>query len=161
MQDMDARIDVRATGTFHRLHLSSVAAVMTLLSGLFLLRVIGQVLVTYAGVGWLPEEGHWQSGLLPYPALLASQIVILAVMAAIARDAWRGSGWLIASRPRAGRFVRIASVVYFAAMVVRYVVTMALHPDWFPFEHSIPTFFHWILATYLFLYSGFLAREHE
>jgi hypothetical protein len=132
---------------------------MAVLSGLFLIRVIGQVLVTYAGVSWLPERAHWQSGLLPYPVLLASQIVILAVMARISRDAWRGRGWFVVPRPAVGRFVRIASVVYFAAMVVRYAVTMALHPDWFPFEHSIPTVFHCILATYLFLYSGFLGGE--
>lgn len=138
-----------------------VPIVMTLLSGLFFLRVIGQLLVTVAGVSWLPEKAHWQSGLLPYPVLVASQVAILVLMAGIARDAWRGWGWFVASRPRFGRIVRIASVVYFAAMVVRYVVTMALHPDWFPFEHSIPTFFHCVLATYLYLYSGVLARERD
>jgi len=158
---MKAEIEVPTGGPIQGLHLSSVAAMMILLSGLFLLRVIGQVLVTYAGVDWLPEEGHWQSGLLPYPALLASQIVILAVMAAIARDAWRGWGWFVASRPKVGRYLRIASVVYFTAMIVRYIVTMALHPDWFPFEHSIPTFFHCILAIYLYLYSGLLANDHD
>lgn len=134
-------------------------AVMTVLVGLFLLRVIGQVLVTYAGVAWLPGRGHWQSGLLPYPALLVFQIVILAVMFGIARDAWRGHGWFVAARPGVGRFVRAASVVYFAAMLVRYVTTMALHPEWFPFEHSIPTFFHCVLATFLFLYGGLLSGE--
>ncbi len=135
----------------------AIFAVMTALSGLFLLRVIGQVLVTYGGVSWLPEKAHWQSGLLPYPVLLASQVVILTVMAGIARDTWRGFGRFIAPRPGLSHYLRIASVVYFAAMVVRYVVTMALHPDWFPFEHSIPTFFHCLLASYLFLYSALLA----
>jgi len=158
---MNARVDVPAGRPILGLPLRSVATMMTLLSGLFLLRVIGQVLVTYAGVSWLPEKGQWESGLLPYPALLASQIAILAVMVAIARDSWRGSGWFIALRPRAGRILRIASVVYFAAMIVRYIVTMALHPDWFPFEHSIPTLFHCILATYLYLYSGLLANDHD
>jgi hypothetical protein len=119
------------------------------------------VLVTYAGVSWLPEKAHWQSGLLPYPVLLAFQFVILAVMAGIAREAWRGRGWFVAPRLRFRRILRVASIVYFAAMIVRYVVTMALHPDWFPFEHSIPTFFHCLLATYLFLYGGLLSGEDE
>ena len=81
---MNARVDVPAGRPILGLPLRSVATMMTLLSGLFLLRVIGQVLVTYAGVSWLPEKGQWESGLLPYPSLLASQIAILAVMAAVA-----------------------------------------------------------------------------
>lgn len=138
-----------------------VPAAMTVMGGLFVLRVIGQVLVTYPGVSWLPEKAHWQSGLLPYPVLLASQTAILAVMTGIARDAWRGWGWFLAPRSRFGRVVRITSIVYFAAMIVRYVVTMSLHPDWFPFEHSIPTVFHCVLAIYLYLYSGLIGDGVE
>ena len=65
---------------------------MALLGGLFCLRVIDQVLVTYAQVGWLPAVEHWQSGLLPYWALLASQVAILCLMGAMIAGVWRGQG---------------------------------------------------------------------
>lgn len=158
---MTTSIEVQRQHPTSRLEIGFIPALMTLLSALFLLRVVGQLLVTYADASWLPQKEHWQSGLLPYPALLASQIVILAVMAGIDRDAWRARGWFVAPRPRFAQVLRRLSVVYFAAMIVRYIVTMTLHPDWFPFEHSIPTFFHCILATYLYLYSGLVSNGDE
>ncbi len=132
------------------------ALAMALLGGLFCLRVIGQALVTYAQVGWLPAVERWQSGLLPYWALLACQIAILSLMGAMIAGVWRGEGPFQQRRPRLGRAVRWFGFLYLASMVVRYVVTMALWPEWRWFGHSIPTAFHMILATYLLVYSGVL-----
>lgn len=130
--------------------------VMAALGGLFFLRVIGQVLVRYAGVRWLPAEEHWQSGLLPYPSLLVSQVMILSLIAVITRDAWRGEGTFVERRPRVGRLVRAFGVAYAGSMVIRYIVTMALFPEWRWFGHSIPTAFHLVLATFVLVYSGVL-----
>jgi len=44
---------------------------------LFCLRVIGQILVAFFNVSFLPPMEEWFSVLLPYPALLTSQILIL------------------------------------------------------------------------------------
>jgi hypothetical protein len=131
---------------------------MALLGALFSMRVIGQVLVRYADAGWLPSEEHWQSGLLPYPALLASQVVILLLIAVATRDTWRGCGWFVMRRPPAGRVVRWFGVLYAASMGVRYIVTMTLVSDWRWFGHSIPTAFHLVLATLVLLYSDVLLR---
>jgi hypothetical protein len=54
-----------------------------ILSLLFLLRVVGQVLVRFLGVRWLPPDPEWYSGLLPYPLLLPVQIILLLWMALI------------------------------------------------------------------------------
>ncbi len=132
------------------------AGVMTLLGGLFLLRVVGQVLVTYEGTGWLPVIEHWQSGLLPYPALLASQLVILGLMVAMIADVWRGHGPLAGPHPRFGRAVGWFGCGYLASMIARYAIAMALRPEWRWFEHTIPIFFHCVLATYLLVYSDVL-----
>ncbi len=57
---------------------------MWLLLGLFVLRVVGQALVAFLDVEFLPPMEAWYSGLMPYEVLLPSQIVIVAVMAKIA-----------------------------------------------------------------------------
>ncbi len=137
------------------------AGIMTVLGGLFLLRVVGQVLVTYTEVGGLPAVEHWQSGLLPYPALLASQLVILGLMLVMIGDVWRGKGRFAGPHPRIGRVVWWFGCVYLASMIARYALTMALRPEWRWFEHSIPILFHCVLAVYLLVYSRVLnARNH-
>ena len=136
------------------------AVALAFLSGLFLLRVVGQVLATYAGVSWLPAVEHWQSGLLPYPALLASQVVILGTMGAVIADVWRGQGRFVEPRPRLASAVRWFGSFYLASMIVRYVLSMALRPEWRWFGHSIPIVFHCVLGTFLLVYAGVLA-DHE
>jgi hypothetical protein len=135
------------------------AVVMAVLGGLFLLRVIGQVLVTYAGVGWLPAVEHWQSGLLAYPALLASQGVILVLLALVTADVWRGRGRFARPRPRVASALGWVGAIYLASMIVRYVATMLARPEWRWFGHSIPVLFHLVLATFLLVYAGVPSGE--
>ena len=130
------------------------AVVMAILACLFLLRVVGQVLVTYADAEWLPAVEHWQSGLLPYPALLMSQVLILGTMGAVIGDVWRGRGPLAQPGPRLASALRWFGSVYLASMIVRYAATMALRPEWRWFGHSIPIVFHIVLATFLLVYAG-------
>ena len=98
---------------------------LAFLGGLLLLRVVGQVLTTYAGVSWLPAVEHWQSGLLSYPALLASQVVILGTMGAVIADVWRGQGRFVRPRPRLASVVRWFGSFYLASMIVRHVLSTA------------------------------------
>jgi hypothetical protein len=53
------------------------AIILWLLTFLFFLRVLGQVLVAFFDVTFLPPMPYWYSGLLSYPVLLTSQILIL------------------------------------------------------------------------------------
>ena len=43
---------------------------LAILTLLFALRVLGQALVVFFSVGWLPSTEHWFSGLIRYPILL-------------------------------------------------------------------------------------------
>src|SRR6266849_6829304 len=52
---------------------------MWLLLGLFVLRVVGQMLVAFFRVSFLPPMGEWYSGLMSYPILLPVQWVIIAL----------------------------------------------------------------------------------
>jgi hypothetical protein len=63
--------------------LSPTALALWVLLALFVLRVVGQILVEFGHVGWLPPSPEWFSGAIPYPQLLASQFVVIAVMAAV------------------------------------------------------------------------------
>ena len=126
------------------------AAVLWFLASLFFLRVLGQVLVAIFDVAFLPSMAAWYSGLLPYPVLLPVQIVILLIQAKIAMDFSCGRGLFVAPRPKLGQFLRWFSLVYFAAMLLRYAVTRT---------HAIPVFFHWVLAAYLFVLGHFHSRR--
>jgi hypothetical protein len=114
---------------------------LSILTLLFFARVLGQALVAFTSVGWLPRMDAWYSGLLPYPILLPAQVLILAVQVAIDRDAWRGRGFFARDRPRAGRRLQWLAGAYALAMLGRLAVTRS---------HPIPVVFHWVLAAYLF-----------
>jgi hypothetical protein len=124
-----------------------------LLTFAFFLRVLGQALVAFLEVDLLPPIAQWYSGLLPYPLLLPIQLVILGLQAKLNVDIQRGTGFFGARRPKVGRFLRWFSYVYFFSMVLRYVLTMSLHPERRWLGGTIPIFFHCVLAAYLFLVS--------
>jgi hypothetical protein len=128
------------------------------LSALFLLRVVGQVLVEFFHVTFLPPSPEWYSGLLPYPLLLPTQLVILIWMVRVNTGVTIRRGFFTAPRPRLGRFLVIASVLYAGVMVIRYFISGHIHPErrfWPP--GSIPILFHFVLAAYLYALSR-LAR---
>lgn len=56
--------------------MTRTALALWLLAGLFCLRVLGQVLVEFGDVQFLPPSKEWASGLIPYPLLLVSQVLI-------------------------------------------------------------------------------------
>ena len=132
--------------------MKSHARLLWLLTFLFFLRVLGQALVAFFDVGFLPSMEHWYSGLLPYPILLPVQIVILCVQAKINTGLSRNAGYFSLPHPRAGRFLQDFAYVYAGAMILRYALTMANFPErrWFG-EGTIPSAFHVVLAAYLFV----------
>lgn len=108
------------------------------LAVLFAGRVLGQALVAFAGVTWLPAMDAWYSGLLPYPLLLPIQVAIVVAQVRLACD----PRLFARARPRLARGLTVTSYVYATAMVVRYAVTGT---------HAIPVAFHLVLAAYLWL----------
>ena len=133
------------------------AQLMWLFLFLFVLRVIGQMLVAFFGVTFLPPMPEWYSGLLSYPILLPIQWIIIVVFAAICIGLSRGKGRLARANRRTGAILLPLSMIYFGSMIVRYVITMAIRPDRRWFHGTIPIAFHLVLASYLFV----LARYHS
>lgn len=127
------------------------APLLWLLMFLFCLRVLGQVLVEFLHVRFLPPSEEWMSGAVPYPALLASQALILLVMTKIGWDFTRQTGWTYRPRRRAGMVLLILGGIYLAVMIIRYAVRMTLYPHERWTGGSIPIFFHWVLATYMLI----------
>lgn len=134
----------------------SFAFFLWLFTVLLFFRVIGQIVVVLWAPRWLPPMHQWQSGLLPYPVLLASQIVVLTLMVWICLDFTRGAGVFLApKRFEVGRFVTWFSYVYFAGMIVRYVVRMVERPDQRWFGGTIPIIFHCVVAAFLWTFGRY------
>ena len=133
--------------------------ILALLTALFALRVIGQCIVEMFSVAWLPSSSAWASGLIPYPILLAVQILMLAVMSKIVGDVWRERGFFAQRRPGWPRFLIGFSAIYAAAMALRYVLTMIFIPEMRWLGGVIPISFHFVLAAFLYTWARFLDRR--
>jgi hypothetical protein len=129
---------------------SPTAVLLVALTAVFAARVVGQALVAFLGVGWLPPMEAWYSELLPYAVLLPIQLLLLAVQVVIDRDVWRGRGFSAAARPRAGTTLQWLAGTYALAMLTRLVLTGT---------HLIPIVFHWVLAAYLLTLGRNCARQ--
>lgn len=114
--------------------------------------MLGQILVVLYQPRWLPPMGQWQSGLLPYRALLFSQVLIIWLMASIAWDYSHDAGWFVEQGgTSSGRVVVGLSIVYFTGMVYRYARRMRVYPDQRWLGGTIPIVFHCVLASFLFV----------
>lgn len=111
-------------------------------------RVVGQIVVVLWAPRWLPPMEQWQSGLLPYPVLLAGQVVVLALMFWISIDFSTHAGYWVEPHPRLGLAAVWWSYLYATAMVVRYIVRMTRRPDQRWFGGTIPIVFHTVVAAF-------------
>ena len=118
------------------------------LFALFACRVLGQLLVVAGLAPFLPPMDDWQSGLLPYPLLLASQIAILGVLATVCMQFSRNDGYFVRRRGWLATPLWTVGWIYFLGMIVRYAL---LRRD------VIPVVFHIVLASFLLL----VARHHR
>ena len=134
------------------------AIALWVLLGLFALRVAGQLLIAAGAGGFLPPWEEWFSGAVPYPALLASQLLIILLYAAIARDVSRRSGFFAVPRSRLGSALLAFGSLYFGVMVIRYAIRMTLYPAERWWGGSIPIVFHWVLSAFI-LVSGVYHRR--
>lgn len=134
-------------------HGRRVSPTLCVLLALFAGRVAGQVLVVFQGVTWLPPLEQWQSGILPYPLLLASQIAILALLTKVCADVSREKGFFATSQSWFRRGALWFGRVYFAAMIVRYTLNMHFHPKARWIGGTIPMVFHCVLATFIMVFA--------
>jgi hypothetical protein len=126
-----------------------------LLLFLFCCRVLGQALVAFLDVTWLPPMEEWYSGLMPYQLLLPTQLLIMAIYTKVCWDFTRGVGYFVRPRLLFGRAVFWFGYAYLAAMVLRYIIRMSLYPEASWFGGTIPIFFHWVLAAFLIAFGQY------
>lgn len=120
---------------------------------LFMGRVMGQILVGIYHPPLLPAWSEWYSGLLPYPWLLLTQLLLLMFMAIANTDTARGAGRFFVTSEKARHRLLLFSQLYAGAMVVRYLVRMTLQPDSRWLGGTIPIWFHFVLAFWIYLLS--------
>jgi len=124
-----------------------------ILSALFALRVAAQPLAIVVDAAVLPRFESWHSGLLPYPLLLGTQLLILAWLVTTATRVSRGA---VQRSPMFGRLVLGVAAVYGLTMLTRLVLGATVLSEVRWFASSVPTVFHLVLAGYLFVYGRVL-----
>ena len=125
----------------------------------FCCRVLGQALVAFVHVTWLPPMEAWYSGLMAYPLLLPTQLLIITIYTKVCWDFTRGNGCFVQARPMFGRGVLWFGYIYLAAMVLRYIIRMGLNPEERWFGGTIPIFFHWVLACFIIAFGEYHRRR--
>jgi hypothetical protein len=136
---------------------SAHAVWLRLLLAAFLLRVAAQPLARLSGWRWLPPFEAWQSGALPSPVLLASQLVLAALMTYAATGVSSGR---TKPRPALGRWVAAAAGLYATVMVPRLVLGLTLYRGHWWLDAPLPTVFHLVLMTFLAVYGHYHLRGH-
>lgn len=126
---------------------------------LFALRVVGQILVILRAPAWLPpmESGQWN--LMPYRLLLPIQLAFLGLMTWLVAGFLAERGVAVEPRPTWGWFLIVVSGIYAGAMAGRYVVRMRRRADQRWLGGTIPIFFHWVLASFLFVLGSYHASH--
>jgi len=122
---------------------------------LFCMRVLGQFLVAVFSVPFLPPMEEWFSGAIPYPELLACQIVIILLYGKACIDFARRRGIFVMPNKRLGSFLLHFGTIYLSVMLIRYVIRMGLYPTERWIGGSIPIFFHWVLASFLLVLGSY------
>lgn len=132
-----------------------VAPALWLFTGLFVLRVAGQILVAARPRRWLPPMEQWN--LLPYPILLPIQIVFIVIMTWIDVSFTWDAGIPVEKSRGFGIFLIVFSAIYALSMAIRYAMRMSRRPDQRWFGGTIPIVFHVVLASYLCVLGSFYA----
>jgi len=126
--------------------------ILSILLALFCFRVLAQLLQRYLELPFLPPFEAWQSGAVPYEALLASQILIVAFYVWILRRIV--SNRIQPSRGQ-GRIFLITGLIYFSVMTARLFIGLTGLSEHYWFRSYLPTLFHFVLSGYLIVVGYF------
>jgi len=131
------------------------ATLFGVLLGLFVLRVAAQLWQAIWPNAFLPPFEAWQSGTLPYPALVGSQVVIIVGSLWFLRGMARGS---LAPRRALGRVLAWVGGVYLAGSAFRLVAGLTFLREVPFFAVLLPAFFHLMLASMVLVAADFHVR---
>lgn len=125
---------------------------LSILLTLFCFRVLAQLLQAYVELPFLPPFNSWQSGAVPYKALLASQILIILFLGWIL---WRILMNRVRPSRRQGLGFFIIGLIYFIAMALRLFIGLTDLSENHWFHSYLPTVFHFVLSGYLMVVGHF------
>ena len=125
------------------------------LFGLFLFRVLAQLVQVKTTLPFLPPFEQWHSAVIPYPLLLMSQIIILGFLSKIAFAFSKGR--VVPSRT-SGRIWLAFGTIYFGAMMLRLILGLTIFSGHAWFSNHLPTFFHLVLASFLLVVGMYHVR---
>ena len=86
---------------------------------------------------------------------------MLIGMTKIVSDVWRGKDLFAERRSLLARFLIGFSAIYASSMLLRYVISMILHPEMRWFGGTIPIFFHFVLAAFSYAWGKFHVRGSD
>jgi hypothetical protein len=119
---------------------------------IFSCRVIAQFSLTITEVPFLPPFEAWYSGAVPYPQLLALQLLTIIVLGWVA---WRFHRAQVVAKRSMGIVLLLLGSLYFSVMVIRLLVGFADLSEAVWFHRPIPSFFHLVLASFILLAGHF------
>ena len=120
--------------------------VLSALLALFALRVLAQLVQAYSDVGWLPSFAAWAAGGLPYPVLVAVQVIIIAIAVEVIRKLARGD---VRPRRKWALWLLVLGAIYFGAMAGRLVAGLTFLAENAWFAASLPAAFRLVLAAFV------------
>ena len=118
----------------------------------FAARVAAQPAAAVTNWRGLPPFDAWQSGALPYAWLFVAQLALLAWMA---RTAWRVSRGAESPVRGRGRVVGAGAALYGAVMLARLLLGLTAFAGHWWLDAPLPTVFHLVIASYLGVYAHF------
>ncbi len=127
-----------------------------LCAGIFTFRVAAQLAALLFKPSFLPAFESWHGGVLPYPLLLGTQILIFIWLT---WTAWQFSQSNVYPRRQLGMVIIIFASLYFLVMLLRLLLGLTILSEHRWFASYLPAFFHLVLASYLFLYGHFHFRH--
>jgi sterol desaturase/sphingolipid hydroxylase (fatty acid hydroxylase superfamily) len=130
---------------------------MLALAGLFVLRVLAQLIQAIHPVSFLPPFHVWHGAVLPYPLLVASQVAVILVLASLL---WRVRTDAISPSPWKYWVCFMLGGAYFSFMGFRLFAGLTFLADHPWFSKSLPAFFHVVLATFVLMLGHYLYKEH-
>lgn len=136
--------------------------ILSVLLGLFLGRVLGQVVVALFSPSFMPAFEHWQSGALPYPLLLLSQIALITFAIRVIRSVKSANIEDNPSSKKLGKILANLSVFYATVIIVRalfYALSATGITSTLFIPGIIPIPFHLVIASFLLTYGRFLLRH--
>ena len=128
------------------------------LLGMFTFRVISQFIASYIDIGLLPGFNDWHSAVLPYPVLLASQIIILLSGLLIIKLIFQNK---IKPNPKLGSKLLVLAWVYWFVMLVRLILGLTILNEVHWFSQSLPALFHLLLANILMLVGTYHRHDRQ